>query len=442
MDPIGGDLARHDHEFDEVRWIPFDGAATMLTFETERALVARTAAELAAWRCRRAVRLRPRAPPAEAARDRRARPAGPRHAADRRPPRARRPADRVRRLADAGPVRLDHRGAPDRPRARSGCSTCRTWASSTSRVPTPATALAAALVSDPASLAIGRAHYSMICAPDGGIIDDLIVYRLAEARFLVVANAGNAADRVGRPRRAPRGLQGASSTTDRWRPACSPSRARGRSRSSRPLTDVDLAGLRYYAVAEGTVAGIPALVARTGYTGEDGFEVFVDTGRDRGALGRAARGGPARRRAAGRARRPRHAPAGGRDAALRQRARPRHEPVRGRPRAGRQARQGRRLRRPRGRSRRSPATGRRGGWSGSSSRAAGSRATAIRSGRASGAPASSRAAPSRRRSGVPIAMAYVAPGDAEPGTVVDVEIRDARVAGTGRRAAVLSGGDA
>jgi hypothetical protein len=41
MEPIGGDLARHDHEFDEVRWIPFDHAPTMLTFETERSLVAR-----------------------------------------------------------------------------------------------------------------------------------------------------------------------------------------------------------------------------------------------------------------------------------------------------------------------------------------------------------------------------------------------------------------
>ena len=40
MEPIGGDLAEHDHEFDEVRWIAFDTAATMLTFETERALVA------------------------------------------------------------------------------------------------------------------------------------------------------------------------------------------------------------------------------------------------------------------------------------------------------------------------------------------------------------------------------------------------------------------
>jgi aminomethyltransferase len=43
-----------------------------------------------------------------------------------------------------------------------------------------------------------------------------------------------------------------------------------------PLTDVALDGLRYYAIAEGQVAGVPALVARTGYTGEDGFEVFVD----------------------------------------------------------------------------------------------------------------------------------------------------------------------
>lgn len=44
MVPTGGDLARHDHEFDEVRWIGFDEAAAMLTFETERALVARAAA--------------------------------------------------------------------------------------------------------------------------------------------------------------------------------------------------------------------------------------------------------------------------------------------------------------------------------------------------------------------------------------------------------------
>jgi 8-oxo-dGTP pyrophosphatase MutT (NUDIX family) len=43
MEPIGGDLARHDHEFDQVRWVPFDQAPGLLTFETERTLVARAA---------------------------------------------------------------------------------------------------------------------------------------------------------------------------------------------------------------------------------------------------------------------------------------------------------------------------------------------------------------------------------------------------------------
>ena len=74
----------------------------------------------------------------------------------------------------------------------SGCSTCRTWARSGSVDPAPATGLGAALVSDPSRLAEGRAHYSMICAEDGGIIDDLIVYRVADERFMVVPNASNA----------------------------------------------------------------------------------------------------------------------------------------------------------------------------------------------------------------------------------------------------------
>src|SRR5438034_9837269 len=53
-------------------------------------------------------------------------------------------------------------------------------------------ALAGALVSDPPSLAVGRAHYSMICTPTGGVLDDLIVYRLAPEPFLVLAHAAHA----------------------------------------------------------------------------------------------------------------------------------------------------------------------------------------------------------------------------------------------------------
>jgi len=139
-------------------------------------------------------------------------------------------------------------------------------------------ALARALVTNPPALAPGRAHYSMIVAQDGGIIDDLIVYRLAEERFLVVANAGNAhvvsdilAERLGGFKAI---LDDQSLTT-----ALIAVQGPAAAEILRPLTDVDLAGLRYYAIAEGAVAGIPGLVARTGYTGEDGFELFVEWGR-------------------------------------------------------------------------------------------------------------------------------------------------------------------
>ncbi|MDQ2966507.1 MAG: glycine cleavage system aminomethyltransferase GcvT [Chloroflexota bacterium] len=139
-------------------------------------------------------------------------------------------------------------------------------------------ALAAALVSDPLALKVGRAHYSMISAPDGGILDDLIVYRVAEERFLVVANASNAqlvSDTLAERLSGFRAVLDDRSLTTALIAVQGPAAA-GIVGS---LTEVDLAALRYYAIAEGRVAGIPALVARTGYTGEDGFEVFVEWGR-------------------------------------------------------------------------------------------------------------------------------------------------------------------
>lgn len=136
-------------------------------------------------------------------------------------------------------------------------------------------ALAAALVSDPRTLAVGRAQYSMICAPDGGVIDDLIVYRLGAERFLVVANASNAP--VVSEELAAR-LVGWRAILDDRSLVTSLVAIQGPLAAGvlASLTDVDLDGLRYYAISEGQVAGTPALVARTGYTGEDGFEVFVD----------------------------------------------------------------------------------------------------------------------------------------------------------------------
>jgi aminomethyltransferase len=136
-------------------------------------------------------------------------------------------------------------------------------------------ALAAALVTNPPALKVGRAHYSMITAPDGGVIDDLIVYRLGEERFLVVANASNAL--VVSDALAER-LSGFKAVLDDRSLATALIAIQGPRSVEvlQPHTDIDLGSLRYYAIAEGHVAGIEALVARTGYTGEDGFEVFVD----------------------------------------------------------------------------------------------------------------------------------------------------------------------
>jgi aminomethyltransferase len=144
--------------------------------------------------------------------------------------------------------------------------------------PDAGAALARALVTNPPALADGRAHYSMIVQPDGGIIDDLIVYRLGPDRFLVVANASNA--RTVSDALAER-LAGFKAVLDDRSLATALVAIQGPRSVDivAPLTDVDLAALRYYAIAEGSVVGIPALVARTGYTGEDGFEVFVDTNR-------------------------------------------------------------------------------------------------------------------------------------------------------------------
>jgi len=139
-------------------------------------------------------------------------------------------------------------------------------------------ALAGALITNPPALQVGRAHYSMICAQDGGVMDDLIVYRLAEQQYLVVANAANA--HVVSDALATR-LDGFKAVLDDRSLATALCAVQG-PRSVEivaPLTDIALDRLKYYAIAEGTVAGLQALVARTGYTGEDGFEIFVDTAR-------------------------------------------------------------------------------------------------------------------------------------------------------------------
>lgn len=136
-----------------------------------------------------------------------------------------------------------------------------------------------ALVGDIASVGVGRARYTMICREDGGILDDLIVYRLAEteagsSHYMVVANASNAQVVLDALTERSAGYD-AEVRDDRDAYALIAVQGPESPGILASLTDADLDGLKYYAGLPGTVAGVPALIARTGYTGEDGFELFV-----------------------------------------------------------------------------------------------------------------------------------------------------------------------
>ncbi len=141
-----------------------------------------------------------------------------------------------------------------------------------------AKALDYALVGNMGALKVGGARYTMIVAEDGGVIDDLIVYRLTDDRFLVVANASNSdtvaaalTDRAG-------GFD--ATVADRYADYALIAVQGPRSLEIlSSVVDVDLGPVKYYAWYDGKAAGVPALIARTGYTGEDGFELFVEAAR-------------------------------------------------------------------------------------------------------------------------------------------------------------------
>ena len=155
--------------------------------------------------------------------------------------------------------------------------------------PGAAEALDYALTGHLSAVEPGRARYTMICAADGGVLDDLIVYRLAPEEFLVVANAANTAvvARALSERAAGRDARVTDRTTDYALIAIQGPRAAA---ILGGLASIPLAPVRYYASQPAAVAGCEVLLARTGYTGEDGFELFTrpdDAGRVWTALARA-----------------------------------------------------------------------------------------------------------------------------------------------------------
>lgn len=121
----------------------------------------------------------------------------------------------------------------------------------------------------------GRARYTMMCAPDGGILDDLVVYRQAEERYLVIANAANTAVVLDELKRR---VTGAGVTDETLVTALIAVQGPNAQSRLTAATSLGLPAIPYYGGAYGDVAGRPAWVARTGYTGEDGFEIFCAAG--------------------------------------------------------------------------------------------------------------------------------------------------------------------
>jgi aminomethyltransferase len=140
--------------------------------------------------------------------------------------------------------------------------------------PEAAAALDYALTGLLSAVAPGRARYTMMCAEDGGVLDDLVVYRTGDEEFMVVANAANTPTVLAELQS--RAAQFKAQVTDQTEQyALIAVQGPAAAGILGPLTDVALDDLKYYAGHDGTVTGRRALVARTGYTGEDGFELFV-----------------------------------------------------------------------------------------------------------------------------------------------------------------------
>lgn len=133
------------------------------------------------------------------------------------------------------------------------------------------------------TMKIGKAKYSLVLAESGGIVDDVIVYRTGEQSFLVISNAGNrdaVASAFDLARRTfPEAPLVDDVTDDYALIALRGPESRG-ILSSTPgvqITGTPLDELGYYAWTEGTFEDAPLFVARTGYTGEDGYELMIPT---------------------------------------------------------------------------------------------------------------------------------------------------------------------
>jgi aminomethyltransferase len=129
------------------------------------------------------------------------------------------------------------------------------------------------VTNDCSKLFPGRVLYTVMCYPHGGVVDDLLVYMRGENDYLLCINAGNIAKDISWMHEQVKGFN--CTVTDRS-PDYAQLAVQGPTAAAlvQTLTRTNLADLKYYHFTNGEVAGVPCLISRTGYTGEDGVELY------------------------------------------------------------------------------------------------------------------------------------------------------------------------
>ena len=128
---------------------------------------------------------------------------------------------------------------------------------------------------DASRLARGQAQYSALPTPDGTFVDDVLTYKLADDHFMLVVNASNIVKDFNWIARQISGIGDAVAVNTSSRYALVALQGPAAREVLQALTGVPLSSLKYYWFTTGEVAGVAGTISRTGYTGEDGYEVFV-----------------------------------------------------------------------------------------------------------------------------------------------------------------------
>jgi aminomethyltransferase len=128
---------------------------------------------------------------------------------------------------------------------------------------------------DASALKVGQAQYAGLLTPDGTFIDDMLVYRMASSHFMLVVNAANAAKDYAWISEQVKLAGDAAVVDSSSRYALIAIQGPAARDVLQQLTAVDLGDIRYYWFSYGEVANARVTISRTGYTGEDGYEIFV-----------------------------------------------------------------------------------------------------------------------------------------------------------------------